>query len=204
MALLRTIAVDPPPLAPASALESARAAYDQFLRAPPRWANEIEDAIVAFGRILWPYRKAFEVLIHKELGAQADVMARASGTARPEGLAAACSQLVAERARAERAVREAIAVNPAEYQKFIREFQAIQHEIEQHIASLRRLAERAADHPEVFAEIIETVRQFERGLARLAKEPSPKEVCAAIEAYRERHTEARVRREAAARPRIFR
>ena len=203
MTLLKAITGDPPPLVPETAIASARAAYDQLFRQPPSYANAIEDAIIAYGRVLWPYRKAFEVFVRNELGATADVHARAPGTTRPETLAATCDQLVAQRTEAERVVRTMIERDPAEYRRLIREFQALQHEIEQHLAGLRRLAERAADHPEVFSEIVETGRMFERGLARLAKEPTPKEACAAIEAYRERHERSRTRREVEARPRIF-
>lgn len=217
MAMLRAMCADAPPLAPETAIASARAAYDQFLRQPPPYANEVEDAIIAYGRILWPYRKAFDVLVRKELGAPADAHTRAPSRTRSAtparghassehagGFAAMCGRLIAERAQADRAVRAAIAADPSEYQRLIREFQSLQHEIERHIFDLRRLAERAADHPEVFSEIMETVRTFERGLAYLAKEPSPTEVCAAIESYRSRHAEARLRREAESRPRIFR
>lgn len=194
MTLLRAMFTDPLPLVPEMAIASARAAYDQLLRQPPSYANVIEDAIIAYGRVLWPYRKAFEVLVRNELGATADAYTRVPGTTRPETLAAVCGQLVADRARAERAVRAAVAADPAEYQRLIREFQGLQHEIEQHVFGLRRLAERAADHPDVFSEIMETVRTFERGFAQLAKEPTSKEVCAAMETHAARHTEAREQR----------
>lgn len=204
MTLLRALVEDQLPFVPETAVASARAAYDQFLRIPPTWANEIEDAIIAYGRVLWSYRKAFEVLVRNELGTRADVHARAPTRAVPETLAATCSALVAERARAERAVRATIAANSAEYERLVREFQTLQHEIEQHLFGLRRLAERAADHPEVFSEIMETVRTFERGLAHLAREPNSKEICAAIDVYRERHIDARERRMREGGPRIFR
>lgn len=192
---LRAMCADSPPLVPKQAIASARAAYDQFLRQPPSYANVIEDAIIAYGRVLWPYRKAFEALIRKELGVEhADAYARVPTGAPRESLAATCSALIAERACAERAVRAAIDANPTEYERLIREFRALQHEIEEHLFGLRRLAERASDHPEVFLEIMETVRTFERGFAYLAREPNSKEICAAIGTYRERHAEARARR----------
>jgi hypothetical protein len=197
--------VDPPPLVPEAVIASARAAYDQFLRQPPTYANAIEDAIIAYGRVFWSFRKAFEALIRKELGVErADAHARLPTRAASETLAATCSALIAERARAERAVRAAIATDATEYERLIREFRSLQHEIEEHLFGLRRLAERAADHPDVFSEIMETVRTFERGLAYLAREPNPKEICAAIDTYRERHAEARVRRTRETSPRIFR
>lgn len=233
MALLKAMVEDLPPLAPEPAMRSARETYERFLRASPAYANEIEDAIVAYGRVLWPYRKAFDTLVRQELtqneethfvsrlalalrerfrewrqdgGSLTELLDhhRVSSRFTPNERGALCEALVAARASGEDAVRKAIAANDAEYRRLIREFQALQHELEQHINGLRRLAERAADHHEVFSEIIETVRTFERGLANLAREPEVREVCAAIEAYRERHTYLLERREVEALPKIFR
>lgn len=233
MALLKALTEDPPPFAPEPTLRSLREAYDRFLRQPPAFANEIEDAIVAYGRLLWPYRKAFDALVrgalvqHEEelfvssltpglrerfrewrhdggslldLLDQHRVSSRFTSTER----GSLCEALITARHRAEDATRAAIGSDDAEYQRLIREFQAIQHEIEQHIASLRRLAERAADHPEVFQEIIETIRTFEHGLAHLAREPEARDVCAAIDAYRERHAYLKEVRAEAMGPKIFR
>ncbi len=192
MTLLRALVDDPPPLVPEPALASARATYERFRTMPPSHAREVEDAIIAYGRILWPYRKAFDVLVRTVLEA--------------EGITAAtpCADVVAAHARVREQTRAAITADPHEYRKHIRAFQELQHALEEQIAALRRLAERAADHPDVFAEITETVRTFERGLAALAREPAVREVCAAIEAYRERHEAARDRRVRESRPRIFR
>ncbi|MBI4449742.1 hypothetical protein HY634_01670 [Candidatus Uhrbacteria bacterium] len=233
MALLKALTEDQPPLAPEPALRSVREAYDRFLRQPPAYANEIEDTIVAYGRVLWPYRKAFDAMVRADLvrneeqhfvsalsaglrerfrewrhdgGSLLDLLdqhrvsSRFSATER----GALCEALITARHRAEDAVRAAVIADGAEYQRLIREFQALQHEIEQHIASLRRLAERAADHPDVFQEIIETIRTFERGLAHLAREPEARDVCAAIEAYRERHAYLKEARAEALGPKIFR
>ena len=233
MALLKVLPEDAPPLAPEPALRSAREAYDRFLHQPPAFANEIEDAIVAYGRTLWPYRKAFDALVRGELvrneeaifvssltsglrerfrewrhdgGSLLDLLDqhRVSSRFTPTERGALCEALVTARRRAEDAVRAAITTDDEGYQRLIREFQAIQHEIEQHIASLRRLAERASDHPEVFQEIIETIRTFERGLAQLAREPEARDVCAAIESYRERHAYLKEMRAEALGPKIFR
>ena len=233
MVLLKAMVEDLPPLAPEPAARSARETYNRFLRAPPAYANEIEDAIVAYGRVLWPYRKAFDALTRQELirdeethfvsrlapalrerfrewrqdgGSLVDLLDQRGVSSRftPTERGALCEAIVAARASGEDAARRAIAADDAEYRRLIREFQALQHELEEHINGLRRLAERAADHHEVFAEIMETVRTFERGLANLAREPEVKEVCAAIEAYRERHVYLTERREAAALPKIFR
>lgn len=233
MALLKAMVEDLPPLAPVPALQSARETYDRFLRHSPAYANEIEDAIVAYGRVLWPYRKAFDALVRQELiqheeslfiaplppalrerfrewrrdgGSLIDLLDQHGVSSRftPTERGTLCEALIAARTGAETAIRQAIAADDAEYRRLIREFQALQHELEQHINGLRRLAERAADHHEVFAEIMETVRTFERGLANLAREPEVREVCAAIEAYRERHTYLLERRESESLPKIFR
>ncbi|MDO8621892.1 MAG: hypothetical protein Q7R80_01555 [bacterium] len=233
MALLKALTEDPPPLAPEPALRSVREAYDRFLRQPPAYANEIEDAIVAYGRVLWPYRKAFDAMVRAELvqheeelfvsvltsglrerfrewrhdgGSLLDLLDqhRVSSRFTPTERGALCGALVTARRSAEDAVRTAITAHDAEFRRLVREFQAIQQEIEQHIASLRRLAERASDHPEVFQEIIETIRTFERGLAHLAREPEARDVCAAIESYRERHAYLKEMRAEALGPKIFR
>lgn len=235
MAFLRTILEDPPPLVPEAALRAARATYDQFLRILPSSATEVEDALIMYGRILWPYRKAFAVLVRESmeradahatftvelpptLRAQFTAFARAGGTltdlhdpdatrAResfsPREIGVFCPALVAARQRADGFVRASIATDATGYRKHIHEFQAIQHELEQHIAALRRLADRTADHPEIAAEIRETVRGFERGLAQLAREPEVQEVCAAIEGYRARDAERRGVRRSEAREQIF-
>jgi hypothetical protein len=232
MALLKALAEDLPPLAPDPATRSARETYERFLRHPPSYANEIEDAIVAYGRVLWPYRKAFDTLVRQELvqheethfvsrlspelrerfrewrqdsGSLTDLLDhhRVSSRFTPSERGALCEALVAARQNGEAAVRKTIATDDAEYRRLIREFQVLQHELEQHINGLRRLAERASDHHEVFSEIMETVRTFERGLANLAREPEVRDVCAAIEAYRERHVYLKERREVEALPRIF-
>lgn len=192
MGILKAMVEDPPPLAPSPALASARAAYDRFVRMSPAHATEIEDAIIAYGRILWPYRKAFETLVRAEVAAA------------PSLPSTPCPALIAAHERAHERVRVAVAADDHEYRKLIREFQELQHALEEQIHILRRLAERAADHDAVFAEIMESVRMFERGLAALAREPEVKEVCAAIEAYRERNTYVRDRAVVEARPKLFR
>lgn len=232
LALLAAIIEDTPPLAPEAALHSARDTHDRFARTPPASTTEIEDAIIAYSRVLWPYRKAFDALVRTWLetneataftahlptelreryvafaaqgGSLSDIhdAARLRGAFSSVEANALCATLLETRHRSVAAVRAAIASDDHEYRKLIKEFQAIQHEIESHIAALRRVAEHAIDHPDVYREIMETVRMFERGLAQLAREPEAKEVCAAIEAYQERHAEARARRLAEQRPKIF-
>lgn len=204
MTTLKAMVEDPPPLVPQPACDAARAAYDRLVRIHPMHTMEVEDAIIAFGRVLWPYRKAFEALIRQALtpehhGAMGSMNAGVPHAER----GAHCAALLEARVAAEGAVRSAIAADDREYRRLIREFQAIQHELDQHIAALRRLAERTVDHPEVTVEILETVRTFERGFATLAREPEAREVCAATEAYGERHGFLRERALSASRPKIF-
>lgn len=232
MVLLRAIVEDPPPLVPESAIASARDTYERFRQAPPAKGTEVEDAVIAYGRVVWPFRKAFDALVRSELDAHGDAQfaprlpaalrpkyqafrqrggtladlhdgARVRGQFTPAELGSLCASLVVARADAAAAVRAAIAADPAEYRRIVREFQALQHELEQHIAALERLVERAADHPDVASEIRETVRNFERGLSHLAREPAVQEVCAAIDAYRERHEALRGSRGGEAHRAIF-
>ncbi|MBI4435025.1 hypothetical protein HY635_04430, partial [Candidatus Uhrbacteria bacterium] len=169
MALLKAMVEDLPPLAPEPATRSARETYDRFLRASPAYANEIEDAIVAYGRVLWPYRKALDTLVRQELirneeghfvsrlapairerfrewrrdgGSLIDLLDQHGVSSRftPTERGALCEAIVAARASGDGAARQAIAADDAEYRRLIREFQALQHELEQHITGLRRLA----------------------------------------------------------------
>ncbi|MBI4433573.1 hypothetical protein HY632_02285 [Candidatus Uhrbacteria bacterium] len=216
MALLKSIATAAPPLVPEPTLRAARATYDRFLRMPPGHTAEVEEALVAYGKILWPYRKAFEALVREHLDARdfdrfttkldrklrekyagfrsdGGSLTALHDTAHVRGRfttsesSALCAVLVEARQEAEQHVRAAIATDATEYQQRVRAYEAIQHEIEQHLANLRRLADRVAHEDGVHHEIYEVVRQFERGLAHLAVEPTVADVCAVAEAYHERH-----------------
>ena len=224
MVLLRGLLDDPPPLVPKSTLRAIHEMYDRFLRMPPGRSGEIEDAALGFGRILWPYRKAFEALIREGLIVHEEPQfAEELSPSLQEGYAAfraqgarsladlhdavgltsyvaagdhgqLCDALLASRRSVMRRVRDGIARDSHHYEDLVREFRILQNELEQHIAALRRLADRAGEHPEVRAEILESVRTFERGIAHLAREPEAREICAALEGYAQRHQELRERR----------
>ncbi|MBI2483323.1 hypothetical protein HYV74_04090 [Candidatus Uhrbacteria bacterium] len=216
MALLKSIATAAPPFTPEPTIRAARAAYERLLRMPPSHTAELEEVLVAYGKILWPYRKALEALVREHLeahdfdrfvakldrklrekyaGFRADGgsilllhdTSRIGGRFTTAELGALCAVLAEARREAETHVRAAIVADATEYQQRVRVYAAIQHEIEQHLANLRRLADRIAHDDGAHREIHEVVRQFERGLAHLAVEPTVAEVCTVTEAYHERH-----------------
>jgi hypothetical protein len=231
MTLLRAMVDDLPPLIPETVSRSGREQYDRLLRVPPADAREVEDVTIAFGRLVWPYRKAFDAMVLTALAAfNARDLARklpeairdryrtyaASGTTLAdlhdvrdvsahfsrEEQGMLCDAIVGARRLAEKRVRKAIMEDDAAYRVLVAQFLEIQHEIEHHLGSLRRLTSRVAEDTEATRSIHEAVREFERGFARLAREPEAHEVCAAVEAHRER-SEARGRPRAVAHEPMF-
>ncbi|MFH1430196.1 MAG: hypothetical protein ABIG71_01570 [Candidatus Uhrbacteria bacterium] len=233
MTILRGMRDDLPPLIPEPTIAALQATYEQLLHAPPQQARDVEDAIIAFGRILWPYRKAFEALVREVLDAHHEVLftkrlddglrtrfqsfikhggslsdlhdaARASDFFNSAELGRLCTALLDAHNEAEERVRKAIAKDDAAYMQHVQTFQALQHEIEQHLSDLRRLATRASGDETILQSILESIREFERGFARLAKDPEAHEVCAALETHRERHEQRIVHRRRTTLPSIFR
>lgn len=232
MAILRAVMEDPPPLAPSETMSALVVAHEQFMKTPAAHVEEIERVLTVYGKRLWPYRKAYEVLIRKQLSA---VDQTAFTVRLPEGFrvafagyverggtladlhdvdqldehlaiadrSALCAALLGARAAAERDVRAAIAEDSAEYRRLITEFLAIQREIEQHLAALRHLAERTSEHREVRREILEAVRLIEHGFAWLSRDPELSEVCAVAGHLVERHEYRRRERAERGVPRIF-
>lgn len=223
MTLLRAMAEDVPPRAPAPVIVALREAHERFRASPPERVEAIEDAIVAFGHLLWPYRKAYEALIRATL--EADDLAlftsrlsndlrtrfrdfkdaggslaglhdatRVSRFFSPEEQGRLCAALLDVRAAAEAQVRSDIEANATAYERLVTMYQTIQHEVDTHLAALYRLAEEYHEHEEVAGDIRETVRAFRRGFAQLAREPEARDVCAAIDSYRERGEQSRERR----------
>ncbi|MDO8462910.1 MAG: hypothetical protein Q7S96_01365 [bacterium] len=214
---------DPPPRVPEPVTRALVAAYQQFRTHPPASAQEVEHALIAFGRLLWPYRKAFEALIRTELAANDHALftKRLTSTMREHFAAfkatgrsladlhdagtvgsffpagewgALCTLLLDARRDAQVHVREQVDAQPAAYDRLVREYQAILHEIDEHLAALRRLAERVGEDTEVREHIVEALRGFDLGFVHLAEAPTASEVCAAVETYRDRGERERVRR----------
>lgn len=204
LTILKQMAEDLPPLAPEPTARALRETYERYRVHPPTNHQEAEDAIVAFGRILWPYRKAFEDLVARALTPEhRSAIGSVPSRIPREQRAAHCAALLEVRQDAERRVREHIAKDDAEYRHRIQQFQAIQHEIDSHLGALQRLVERVGPFPDLADDIREAVREFQRGFAALAREPALAAVCAAVETYRERHDQAHRTRTQETRPRIF-
>lgn len=220
MTILKQMADDGLPLAPEPTMTALRETYERLRTQPPTSAAEIEQVTISFGRILWPYRKAFEALVRAELaahdhahvaqrlgnglrqqftafrargGSLADLhdAQRVSATFTPADQGRLCALLLEARAEATEQVRAAIAEDATAYRRLIATYEGIQHEVDGHLAALERLMERFRAHPEVADDIRETVREFQRGFASLAREPEAHAVCAAADAYRERGEQAR-------------
>ena len=225
MTILRTMVEDLPPCTPDPIASAIREKYDRLLRMPPAVSSEVEDVIIAFGRMLWPYRKAFEVLVRESLKTftsrdltrklPADLSQRYATYATSgksladlldtpnvrshfsrEDQGMLCDALAGARLLAAKRVRRAIAEDNARYQTLVKQFLAVQHDIDQHLSALRRLAEQVIDDDEAHRMLRETIREFDRGFASLAREPKKHEVCAALESHRERAGGRRRRRPA--------
>jgi len=106
------------------------------------------------------------------------------GHLKPEERAALCEVLV----ETQRDVRNATAATVSgpekeSYQKRILECTVLAEAIEERLENLRRLADDEQEHPLLAAELRQSVRDFERGMAFLKKHTTFEHVC---------HTEARV------------
>lgn len=204
LTILKQMAEDLPPLAPEPTERALRETYERYRVHPPASQQEAEDAIVAFGRILWPYRKAFEDLVVRALAPEhRSVVATVPSRVPRNQRAAHCAALLESRQDAERRVREVVSKDDAEYRHRIQQFQAIQHEIDGHLGALQRLVERVGAFPGLADDIREAIREFQRGFAALAREPAAADVCAAVETYRERHNQAHRTRTREALPKVF-
>lgn len=184
--------------------EHARLAAD-----PNAALSQIEDAIVAFGKEIWPYRKAYQEL-HDEYGKDEPYLREAlspatcakyeqfrTGGGKLEDIRGG-AQLeqtftaeekheieeawLAARARAHKELDAAIA---GEWrQKFESSLAALrgkQEEIEKRIAALRVLAE---ESPKWSAEIVDKVKVFEEGWSGVEREVAEDDIRGEIEYYR--------------------
>lgn len=220
MAILRSLHETLPPRVPEPVARAVADAYRQHRDHPAGSAEEIEQVLASFGRLVWPYRKAFEALIRVELAASEDAFLaqHVTGSMRehvvaykkgggmladlhdavrmrkvvpPEERGQLCMLLLDARVQAEANVRTQVAGDSAAYDRLVQQYQSVQYDVEEHLFALRRLAERVGEDTEMREHILEAVRTFELGFVYLAQEPNAREICAAVETFRERHEQHR-------------
>ena len=213
---------DLPPLVPETVQKDMMSALTQMRHNYSLTLEELEDTVIAFGKKIWPYRKAFDEffdLFEGELG-ESFLLGQLSkefkrryeeflvygGSFRdlhsggqanffsPEERGALCVTLVdvGKLIRAH-TVQAVLSTEQRRYEERIVEFTGILNDIEKRLGTLRQMAEDEQEHPELAAEIRGQVREFEYGLCLLGAGHSYEAVCSAEEHFIGRKKEKRAR-----------
>lgn len=201
-----------PPLVPQKVATDMVAASVQIKNDPSLTVTAVEDALIAFGKKIWPYRKAFEEfleLYEGKLGESLLIVQLSStlkrryhefvvcgGTyrdlhgGRPALFFSSaertelCAALIAvsDAVRAH-TIQAVFGIERQQYEERIREFTSILEGIEDQLQLLRKMAEDEQEHPSLAAEIRAQIRSFEYGLCLLGPRHSYEAVCQAPEHF---------------------
>ena len=211
-----------PPSVPAGIKEDMTQALEQLRDNYDLTLVELEQTVIAFGKKLWPYRKAFEEFIDSYeaksgekflLGTLSPALKKRyhefkkyGGTLRDlhvgspaefftsEERSDLCEALIKmnQDVRAH-ATQAVLAGDKIRYEKKVVEFQIILDDIEKRLDTLRLMAEDEQEHPELAAEIRAQVLSFEQGLCLLGPPHHYDAVCAAEEHFVGRKEEKKMR-----------
>ncbi len=183
--------------------------------------EDLEDVMIAFGRRVWPYRKAFQdVLRHvEERVGESFLLQRVTPAMRRRYHAFVAAGGTIETLRTgspaayfdhdervvlceafvemEQDVRQFTlqSIKSTEKQFFtekLQKYTLLLNEIEAQLDVLRAMAEKEAEHPRLREEILAQVRGFEYGFCFLNQETEHAAVCQAVEHFAGRKVEMRV------------
>ena len=202
-----------PPLLDKNIKDDCHQAYEQMEHNYDLDMIELEKTIIVFGKILWPYRRAFEEFFniyeskfgekfligsltpalkkrYKEFRDYGGVF-RDLHSGNPALFFAStertsiCHSLISVNDDIIRYTTQAVLTSDrAKYEKRIVEFQIILDDIEKRLDSLRLMADKESqEHPELAAEIREQVLSFEYGLCLLGPPHHYDAICRAEEHF---------------------
>lgn len=211
-----------PPLVPDAIVEDVRAALEQARHNYTLSVIDLEDIVLAFGKKLWPYRKAFDEfydIYEGELG-ESFLLSRMSAglkkrykeflvyggsfrdlhRGRPAEFFAQderrelCSLLIQTRDDVLKHTRQAVtSTEQRRYEARIIEFHSILEDIEKRLDTLLTMAEDEQEHPELSSEIRAQVKGFEQGLCLLGPHTGHDDVCNAIPHFEGRKEEKKMK-----------
>jgi len=191
-----------PPLVPEDVRVDMKEALNQLEHNPHLTIDEVEDTMIAFGKKIWPYRKAYHEIVDVYEGKIGETMLLNAlpksiqkkygefiahgGTYRDFVAGGAATEFFEPEERVELtkvlvSVRDAIHQHARQaalttdlvvYQKKIEEFSHVQAEIDAVFEQLHGLANAEQEHPELATEIRAHIRGFEYGLAALGPQTS--------------------------------
>ncbi len=206
---------DIPPSVPAELKESIAQAREQVHNNVALTLTELEDTMVYVGKLLWPYREAFQEFFRVyegDLGEQYllgkftpamkkkyQTFKENGGTFRDlhagsnlsfftsEERVKVCEALISveEEIRAY-AVQAILSTDERRYQKRVEQFVKILTDMETRLDALRLMADMEGEHPELASEIRDQIRSFEQGFALLGPKIRHDAVCNAAEYFVER------------------
>lgn len=200
-----------PPLVPDDVRADMKTALEQLEHNPHLTIEELEETMIAFGKKIWAYRKAFHEMVDvyegnigetllknnltPELRHTYEAFIAHGGTYRDFISGGALVEFFDADQRAtlheivllirnvvyQHARQAVLTTDRSTYIKKIEEFECVQQEIEAVLTHLRALADAEQEHPELATEIREHVRGFEYGLAALGSSPNLTQVLQSID-----------------------
>jgi hypothetical protein len=203
---------DVPPGVPKEVRENIGLAKEQVKNNVALTLTELEDTMVYVGKLLWPYREAFQEffrIYEGELGEQYLLrkfslpMKKKYTTFKENGgsfrdlhsgsnltfftseeRVKLCGDLVAveDEIRAY-STQLVLSTDEKKYQKRVEDFHKILDDMEHRLDALRLMADMEGEHPELAAEIREQIRTFEQGFALLGPKTRHDAVCNAEEHF---------------------
>ncbi len=218
LAILEHLYAEIPPLVPAKVREEMAETIRRLRQGVAITRHELEDIIIAFGKKIWSYRRAFAELYDRyqhELG-ESVLLPHLSPPLRRRyrdflAYGGSFSDLISgrpatfftpeERQELAEAFVEVVthltahtsqaaqSVDEKRYQEKIRAFQHLLDDMEHKLHTLRKMAEDEREHPALAAEIRAAIRSFEYGLCLLGPAVTYDAVCQAPEHFAGRKKE---------------
>ncbi len=210
--ILEHLCSDIPPSVPKEIKEDIEQAREQVRSNVSLTLVELEDTMTYIGKLLWPYREAFQeffrvyegdlgeqYLLRKftpEMKKKYQTFKENGGTFRDlhagnnvsfftsEERVKVCESLIAveDEIRAY-AVQAILSTDERRYERRVEEFSKILVDMETRLNALRTMADMEGEHPELAAEIREQIRTFEQGFALLGPKTCHDAVCNAEEHF---------------------
>lgn len=210
------------PVIPAKIEQEMKHALEHLQHDLSLSVEQVEDTMIVFGKLVWPYRKAFTEVMYayegrigeqfllshlpKEVKKRYQEFVACGGSFRDlhsgapaqffssEDRGALCEVLV----NLQKDIRQhtAQAIHTTEQKTFtkkVKEFTDILEKIEGQLDALRTMADAEQEHPQLADEIRAHVRGFELGLCFLGPEISFDELCLLPEHFSGRKQELKVR-----------
>jgi len=207
-----------PPLLPKELVADIMHAREQMQNNHSLSVDDLEDTMIAFGKKIWPFRRAFDEFVDlhegtlgekfllgklspdmkhrfkqfKEFGGSyRDLHTGAPATFfSPEERGILCQALIDVEQEIESYTRQAVtSTERRAYEDRVVEFSVILDDIEKRLDTLRLMAEDEQEHPDLAAEIRAQIRAFEQGLCLLAPRTDHAAVCRSVEHFEGRKVE---------------